>query len=206
MTPEQGKFEMNDNGQDRLPSTSRRRLLQGGAAAAPAILTLVSTPVRATYYTTPASSFASINSSRPRDTHTTNGCKPGWWKNQHVNSWPSSCVNVASNGSKSPKKFKQCFGDHGTYGEMTLKQCMEMADESGTNGLVKHLCAAYLNAASGKTPSELCGVPIARGMWDSYKTKGHYEPTAGIKWFADSCQPHGNGGCTPWLRTTMPYG
>jgi hypothetical protein len=175
------------------PDVGRRRLLQGGAAIAPAVLTLVSTPVRATYYTTPASSFASINTSRPS--------KPIWWKNCAMTSWPASCKDGAGN----PKKFKECFADHATYGNKTLLECVQLAYDTGTDGLVKHLCAAYLNASSGKTPHTICSTITARNMWASYVSKGYYEPTAGIRWFADTCSPAGNGGCTPWLKTTMPY-
>lgn len=183
-------------------SVSRRRLLQGSAAAAPGILTLVSTPVRATYYTTPASSFASINSSRPRDTHTVGGCKPSWWVNCSLSSWPASCKDSYGN----PKKFKDCFADHATYGSKTLKQCLQLPYDTGMDGMVKHLCAAYLNAASGKVPYEVCSMPYARGIWSTYMSRGYHEPTAGVKWYADSCSPAGNGGVTPWLKTTMPYG
>lgn len=183
-------------------SAARRRLLRGGAAAAPAILTFVSAPVRATYYTTPASSFASINTSRPRDTHSTNGCKPAWWVAYHVKNWPSSCKTT--NGSS--KKFKEIFGEHSTYGDKTLKQCMEMAYDTGTDGMVKHLCAAFLNAESMRTPALICSSFMVKDIWNSYKSKGHYEPTAGVRWFADTCQPSGNGGINPWLKTTMPIG
>lgn len=182
-------------------SVSRRRLLQGSAAAAPAILTLVSTPVRATYYTSPASSFASINTSRPRNTHTVNGCKPGWWVNCALTSWPASCKDASGN----PKKFKDCFADHATYGNKTLKECMQLPYDTGMDGMVKHLCAAYLNAASAKVPYEVCSMPYARGIWTSYMTKGFHEPTLGVKWYCDSCTPAGNGGVTPWLKTTMPF-
>jgi len=187
------------------PNPSRRRLLRAGAGAAPAILTLVSSPVHATFYTTPASSFASINSSRPKDTHTTTGCKPSWWKNQHINNWPASCVNIANNGTRSHKKFKDCIGTGSNWDDKTLLECVQDTAESGDNGLLKHLVAAYLNACAGKTPAELCGVPIVRGMWAEYKSKGYYPPTAGVRWYADHCSTGGNGGCTPWLRTTMPY-
>ena len=70
---------------------------------------------------------------------------------------------------------------------------------------MKHLCAAYLNAASGKTPATLCSMGFVQTMWADYNSKGYYEPTAGIQWRSDSCTPAGNGGCTPWLKTTMPY-
>lgn len=183
-------------------SVSRRRLLQGSAAAAPAILTLVSTPVRATFYTSPASSFASINSSRPLQTYTVSGYKPAWWVGQPVPTWPDS-VKV-NNGT--PKKFKDCFAADDTYGNLTLKQCMELPFDTGMDGMVKHLCAAYLNAASGKVPYEVCSIPYLRMIWSNYMSLGYHEPSAGIKWYTDTCEPAGNGGVTPWLKTTMPYG
>lgn len=182
-------------------SAARRRLLQGGAAAAPAILTFVSAPVRATYYTTPASSFASINTSRPKDTHSTSGCKPAWWCGYQVKYWPNSCRT-----NSTPKKFKEIFGDHSTYGEKTLKECMQLAYDTGTDGMAKHLCAAFLNAESMRTPSVICSSFMVKDIWNSYKFKGYFEPTAGVKWFCDSCEPSGNGGITPWLKTTMPAG
>lgn len=185
-------------------SSSRRRLLQAGLGASPAILTLVSSPVRATYYTTPASSFASINTSRPHGgQHPTNGCKPSWWVNCAMSGWPASCKDLNNN----PKKFKDCFSDYGTYGNKTLKECMQLASDIGTDGVVKHLCAAYLNAASGKTPAAVCSTDIAKDIWACYSAgQGYYEPSAGVRWYADSCDPAGNGGITPWLKTTMPYG
>lgn len=194
---------MDQNNSPQNPS--RRRLLRNSAGAVPVVLTLVSAPVRATYYTTPASSFASINSSRPHNTHTTTGCKPSWWKTLHINSWPASCVNSDNAGNRTHKKFKDCIGTGSTWDDWTLLQCVEDSSESGNTGMMKHLVAAYLNACAGKTPAELCSVPIVRGMWSEFKTKGYYEPTAGIKWYADYCSSGGNGGCTPWLKTTMPY-
>lgn len=200
MTPHDGE-QSRPQVENQPRSATRRRLLKGGAAVTPAILTLVSSPVRATYYTTPASSFASINTSRPRTTHTTSGCKPSWWVGCSLSSWPASCKT----SSGTPKLFKDCFADHATYGNKTLKECMQLSSDTGSDGLVKHLCAAYLNHASGKTPGEICSTSIAKNMWTSYTSKGYYEPTAGIRWYTDSCTPTGNGGCIPWLKTTMPY-
>lgn len=185
------------------PSASRRRLLQAGIGASPAILTLVSNPVRATYTTTPASSFASVNTSRPGTHVVTNGCKPSYWVNCGMAQWPAACKDAAGN----PKKFKDLFSDYGTYGSKTLIQCLQLGPNSGMDGVVKHVCAAYLNAASGKVPSSICSTQTAKDIWQSYSGgKGYYEPTAGVKWFADSCDPSGNGGINPWLKTTMPAG
>ena len=202
MTPDQAAgAEPKDTRPGAPASRGRRRLLQGSAAAAPAILTLVSTPVRATYYTSPASAFASINTSRPDSSHVTNGCKPSWWKDRPMSDWPAACKNASGTSAK----FKDCFGTGSTYDDMTLLTCLNFTAETGTDGLVKYLCAAYLNAASGKTPATLCSMGFAQTMWKDYRSKGYYEPTAGIQWRSDSCTPSGNGGCTPWLKTTMPY-
>lgn len=181
-------------------SASRRRLLRAGVGATPVVLSLVSAPVRATYYTSPASSFASINASRPPGMTYTNGCKPSWWASCNMSNWPSSCKNTDGTS----KRFKDIFSDHATYGNKTIKSCLQMAYDSGMDGMVKHLCAAYLNAATGRTPASICSGQIARDIWTSYNSKGWYMPTAGVYWYTDSCQPSGNGGITPWLKTTMP--
>ena len=91
------------------------------------------------------------------------------------------------NEENTPKKFKDCFSTHATYGEKTLKECMQLSSDSGTDGLVKHLCAAYLNHASGKTPGEICSTQTAQSIWSSHNSKGYWEPTAGVRWYADSC-------------------
>lgn len=189
-------------------SAGRRRLLQGSAALAPAMLTVVSNPVRATYNytTTPASSFASLSTSRPDIHHPVTGCKPSGWKNCGPNGswskWPASCKK--DNGAN-PKLFRECFDDHATYGGKTLLECVSYTETSGEKCMVAHLAAAYLNACAGKVPAAVCSTGYLQDMWRGYKGRGYHEPTAGIKWRCDDCTPTGNGGITPWLKTTMPY-
>ncbi len=189
----------------RPTSASRRRLLRAGVGASPAILTFVSAPVRATYSVKTASAFGSMTTgvSHTHSTVPSSGCKPGWWaKDSNWSAWPASC-KTSSGG---PKLFRDVFSDYGSYGAKTLKECLKLASDTGMDGVVKHCCAAYLNAASGKVPATLCSTFAAKDIWTSYTTRGHYVPTAGVKWFSDSCVPAGTGGINPWLRSTMPYG
>ena len=185
-------------------SSSRRRLLRAGVGASPAILTFVSAPVRATYTTTTASAFASANVSRPggHGHVPVSGCKPSWWVS-NMSPLPAYCKDAAGNALK----FKHLFKGHPTYDNKTLKQCMQMSSDTGMDGVVKHICAAYLNAMSGKVPATICSAQTAKDIWSAYHSAaGCYEPTAGVKWYADTCHPGGVGGINPWLKSTMPIG
>jgi hypothetical protein len=71
--------------------------------------------------------------------------------------------------------------------------------------LARHIVAALLNAKSGKTPANVLSESMVKGVWADFVRLGYYEPTAGIKWYADSSSvPGGVGGITPWLKSTMP--
>src|SRR5438552_17349326 len=67
---------------------SRRRLLQGGLAAAPVLMTLVSRPVLASSTCTTPSGFVSINASHP-GAPVCDGNGPTYWYNVQ-STWPSS--------------------------------------------------------------------------------------------------------------------
>src|SRR6266446_8785038 len=68
---------------------SRRRLLQGGLAAAPVLMTLVSRPVLARQCTSP-SGFVSGNASTPGRGVDCTGHTPEYWANPiHFSGWPS---------------------------------------------------------------------------------------------------------------------
>jgi hypothetical protein len=184
-------------------SASRRRLLQAGLGASPAILTLVSAPVRAGYaHAKTASAFGSVTTAVSH-THAmlpTSGRKPSWWASCSMSEWPSSCKT--SGGA--PKRFRDVFTDFGHYGSKTLKECLQLGASTGMDGVAKHCVAAYLNAATNRVPAVLCSTQAAKDIWIAYTTRGYFEPTAGVKWFADSCTPAGVGGINPWLITTMP--
>jgi hypothetical protein len=197
----------------------RRRLLQGASGVAPIMMTLVSRPVMAGSVCTPASSFASINASRPDKQYNCSGLTPGYWKQeQKFWDWPKpyvpSATPVPGQGGQpdySPGKhakptwFDSVFGSVGGYSGKTLLDVLSTdGNDIGRDALARHIVAALLNAAKGYTPPTVLSVQTVKNIWSSFVTKGYYEPTAGIKWYADSSEPPGSGGLIAWLKSTMP--
>src|ERR1700674_3036348 len=70
----------------RDPKPTRRHFLQGGLAAAPVLMTLVSRPVLALQCTTP-SGYVSLNASPARRGVACLGRTPAYWK--HTTTWPA---------------------------------------------------------------------------------------------------------------------
>ena len=196
----------------------RRRLIQGASGAAPIMMTLVSRPVTAGVCT-PASSFASINASRPDNAYTCQGLTPGYWKQeQKFYDWPPAYVpsstavkgkhghpDYAPAPNATPTLFDTVFGSFGGYSGKTLLDVLSTGgNDFGRDALARHIVAALLNAARGYTPPIVLSVQTVKTIWASFATKGYYEPTAGIKWYADSSEPPGSGGLIAWLKSTMP--
>ena len=50
--------------------------------------------------------------------------------------------------------------------------------------LGKHLAAAYLNCVNGFIPEKILTTEGVKGIWNEWATKGHFEPMAGVKWYA----------------------
>jgi hypothetical protein len=150
---------------------------------------------------TPASSFASINASRPDLQFTCSGRSPGYWKQpQRFNQWPAPYLPV-DKGPVKATTFDFVFGSG--YPGMTLLSVVEKGGNSmGRDALARHIVAALLNAAAGLTPGVL-NVQQVKAVWSEFIVKGYYVPTAGIKWYADYAVPAGTGGITPWLKSTM---
>lgn len=151
---------------------------------------------------TPASSYASINASRPDLQYTCSGRTPGYWKqDQWFGQWPSPYVASGSGSTR----FDSVFGPAGEYQSKTLLDVLKLqGNEMGRDALARHVVAALLNAQKGLTPANVLSVVTVKAIWASFVSMGYYEPTAGIKWYADSSVPAGTGGITPWLKSTMP--
>ena len=184
---------------------ARRRLLRGGLSVAPVLMASAPRSVMAggPGACVPASSFASINASRPDLLFTCAGRKPDYWKqSQWFSQWPApSCVPNGNNATK----FDDVFGGSGGYPGKTLLHVLELPGNStGRDALARHIVAALLNAKSGKTPSNVLSEATVKSVWAEFVRRGYYEPTAGIKWYADYSVPNGIGGITPWLMSTMP--
>jgi hypothetical protein len=170
---------------------SRRRLLRGGLAAAPVMMTLVSRPVRAGGGTkcTAASAFASVNLSRPDLMSNCSGRVPPYWSG--TTSWPSGCKANGSNATQ----FTAIFPTGNVYAGQTLMQVLNNGSSVGQSGVARYLVAAYLNAGNGWTPNNVLSQSTAKSIWSSFVSNGYYTPTAGVKWNSDQI--------IAWLGSTM---
>ena len=175
----------------------RRRLLRVSIAAPPIMMTLISRPALGTGLgcNTP-SGFLSGNLSRPSTSQSCSGRTPGYWKN-HTESgeWPAPYYPAAApgTGGHQATKFHDVFS--GSYcGTQTFLTVMQNSSGGGTDAVSNHCAAAVLNAAKGWTP--VLTVGQVQNIWSEYISKGYFEPTAGIKWYAAEV--------VAYLKTTMP--
>ena len=206
MTPE----DQTELPQPLTPSTSakdgRRRLLRGGLAAAPALLTLTTRPVVAGDCFSASAAVSMSSRTSANRVSCTLGKTPAAWVNTAA--WPAPAKRPNDNG-KNGTSFEDFFGKAGgfytTNDTKTLLYVLGLNSNTGMDGLAKHLVAAYLNRLSEATPLAVLSLATIRDMWDKSVSPGWYEPTAGIKWYPDSAVPAtGQGGLIAWLKTTMP--
>lgn len=183
---------------------SRRKLLRAGLGASPVVLTVASKPVMATTgRCTSASAFGSINASRPSMLEYCGGCKPEYWRNSTCYAqWPNGYYPVSSVFTPATL-FDNCFGAFGGYYGKSLLWVMQTTN-SGKDEVARHCAAALLNGVKGLTPSNVLSAQRVREVWYSYVRRGYYEPTAGVRWYANSSSPAGTGGIIEWLKSTMP--
>lgn len=163
---------------------ARRRLLLGGARAAPVLMTLVSGPVSASLCTT-GSIWGSMRPSGKQATTSCAGRSPDAWNAIKNKEWPSAAPASAL--------FKDVFSPALNPGDVTLNKVVDPSKSFDT--VARYVVAAYVNAAAALTPPEILNGAKAKEIWTSYKTKGFYEPTAGVRW--DSAQ------IIAWIQTTF---
>lgn len=196
---------------------TRRRLLRGGLAAAPVLMTLANRPAFGANGATP-SAFGSMNASRTDSVVQATGVSPGYWKT-HTDSWPSpyralGTSNVSTFGASSGTIPATLFDDvfsGGRYPGKTLLDILSPETKSfGANGgdvaVARAMAAALLNAASGRT-SDILNIDQVKAMWSEYVSKGYYSPTNGVKWYANYTEPMPSnplygGGIIGYLKTT----
>lgn len=188
------------------PSAARRRLLRGGLAAAPVVMASAPRSVMAhgaAGVCVPASSFASVNTSRPDLLSSCSGRTPGYWKQeQWFGKWPAPYLPT-DRGSEKATLFNSVFARTTGYPGKTLLEVLRM-DGGGRDAVARHIVAAVLNARAGLTLPNVLSVATVIDIWSSFDRLGYYEPTAGIRWYADSANVQGTGGIIPWLKSTMP--
>lgn len=180
----------------------RRRLLQGGLAAAPVVLTLFSRPALGGVgleCKTP-SGFLSGNVSQHGNPTFCSGLTPGYWKqSQHFANWrpPYYPTDVSGSGGHHATKFHSATtGFNGSqFGSETMLVVLGTGGNAGGfTALGRHITAALLNAAAGLTP--VLTQTQVRNIWNEYVSKGYFEPSAGIQWGPDQI--------VAYLLTTMP--
>lgn len=192
-------------GQRRRPQTSkptsesRRRLIRAGAAAGPVAFGIVTRPARAGGLCQTPSAFGSMHASGPgKEIPTCSGRTPGYWKQrQHFDEWPSPYVPVNQPGlyGATASFFHGVgFGGNQFQGATLLAVLGEGGNDGGYVALARHISAALLNAASGKTP--VLTVAAVLDIWNQYCAVGYYEPTAGVQWDEEQI--------VAYLKTTMP--
>jgi hypothetical protein len=171
---------------------TRRRLLQGGLAAAPVLMTLVSRPVLALQVQTP-SAFCSGNASTPDRGLTSSGQSPAYWKQpQNFGAWQppyypgkeagaqpllAGLSTTGGAGGSQPTLFDSVFTPH--YRGKTLLDVLELGG-GPPNDVAHYAVAVLLNIAAGWTP--VITVKVVKEIWSEYITKGYFDPTAGIHW------------------------
>jgi hypothetical protein len=160
------------------PVAGRRRLLQGGLAAGPVLMTLVSRPVLAQVAgqcTTP-SGFVSANASTAGRGVTCTGRSHGFWKNAPANQWPSPYTpsTLFNDVFKTPT--------YAPYNGKTLLDILNLGGGSPDN-VARDIVAALLNAQAGLTP--VLSVSAVKDIWSEFITTGSFSPSAGAHWNAD---------------------
>ncbi len=179
-------------------SSSRRRLLQAGLGASPALLTVVSEPVRAYVSITSvtcssASAFASISaagaagvSANTRQACTGRG--PVSWSTTSVSSWPVGTFAV-SGKTAVPELFSQVFSPGVTINSNatpTLKDVVAASSSSSrTIGLARYFAAAYLNFKQGYTPPQVVTDVQLKAMWPQ-AVAGTYKPSTSAQTWSDT--------------------
>lgn len=194
-------------------SADRRKLLRGGLAAAPVLMTVASRPVLGQVACT-ASAITSINlqSSINHNCTITSGLSPEKWKALAAQ-WPSPYAGATTaaagrtvtyggvthtygGGPTTQATAYHCtttgLGGH-VFAGKSMVDVIDMLQSGGLNSLGRYIVAALLNARSGRTP--MLSETNVRAMWNDLLNRGYYEPTAGIRW--------GAGEIVAYIKTTI---
>lgn len=172
------------------PFAGRRRLLQGGLAVGPVLMTLVSRPVlaqQAGLCTTP-SGFVSANASTAGRGVICTGHTPDIWKaNATPQAWPQ--------GFPPSRTFDSIFDHDSTHypANTSLLDILNLAPTPSFDDLARYIVAALLNAAASLTP--VLSVNAVKGIWNEYLATGSFSPSSGVHWNHDEI--------VSYLLTTM---
>lgn len=174
-----------DEPKEALPARGRRRLLQGGVGAAPLLMTLVSRPVLGHgggFQCRSPSGFVSMPTSGHGQPLICRGLSPGFWKQpQKFDEWPKPFYPVKTK-YHAATTFSPFFSYSPYPAGTTFLQVLETMG-GPPHSVARHVVATVLNIASGRVPPTVLTIALLKTIWNDYRTKGYFEPTAGVKWF-----------------------
>lgn len=191
-------------------SSSRRRLLQAGLSASPAILTIISEPVRAGASTCrSASAFASVAAAQHAGitlsrspVQTCTGLKPASWAvnfSATPSLWPAGTTTQLFSGIFSPGVSV------GTNPSPTLKQVLDSAVTSLEIEKAQYFVAAYLNFKTGLTPGVWITLGDLQTAWPKAKNDTYTPTVGGTYWIWFNPDPNGvPPGLKNWFSIQMP--
>lgn len=168
---------------ETVRSDERRRLLRGGLAAGPVILSIASRPVLGQSLNCGS---AQVQASLAAGTSLHAGCavdpyntgnSPAKWLS--TGTWPTPYSNV----SPKTKFIGLTTGLDGTAPNPNTMYAVLKGTATGLADLTlaQDIVAALLNAAAGKTP--FLSTATVQQMWNSYVLHGYYEVSPGIRWY-----------------------
>jgi hypothetical protein len=179
-------------------SSGRRRFLTGGAALAPAVLTLSSQPALAGTCFSPSRSLSkNMSVSQAGKYGDCRGMSPGNYKTQTTPgtpsyNWPPTpAPATAFHQLFSGGLFKVQLETGGTR-SLTLLEVLNLPTKptgvasvpEDPSKLGFHVVGAYLNIQKGLVPPVVLTTTGLLTIWDEYVLRRYYEPTAGVKWDA----------------------
>jgi hypothetical protein len=186
--------QQDQNPVQKLPSSGgRRRFLGAGAAAAPAVLTLVSQPALGTTCFSPSRSLSRNTSVSQQGLYgeCRNAESPGNYKAQQTPGaqayhWPAAIPpSTPFHPTFSGTKFTT--GSGSSYRSMTMGEVLNLSGSADPEKMAFHLIGAYLNVNGGNgavIPSNVITAGEITTIWHEWSTRGYFEPTAGVQWNA----------------------
>lgn len=174
----------------------RRRFLGAGSAIAPVILTMVSQPALGVTCFTPSRSLSRNTSLSQQDKYgeCVGAQSPGNYSQQTDSgspaySWPidhrTPFHPTFAVGNRVGTRFYKTVNN--VTVPMTMFEVLNLGGNQDLEKMAFHLIGAYLNClgGGGASISPLAMTPQGiLNIWQEWATKGYYEVTAGVRWYA----------------------
>lgn len=179
--------------------SGRRRFLGAGVGAAPAVLTLTSSPALASGLscTSPSRSMSMHASTKGRpDQGFCNGESPGnykaqadaYLKNGQPNPayhWPSLPGQGSAAAPSPDTQFHAVFTPSGQFDGETMLQVLSRNGTGDPFKLAFHLIGAYLNCVRGLIPVGVLTTDQVQAIYSAYRSPAGYTPVVGgLPWTA----------------------